>query len=171
MPNKVALSLRLEDAIALVFFLVYLVVLLIFRQARAEVLNPADVEVIAPAILLLFGKEIAHSLASGKSTGPEARGDLGGFIRPYWVILRDWSPFFVILLMYYSLWGNATHLLVTRDRDDLLMAWDQRLFGCQPSAPLQRIVTPGLTAWMECAYCFHSLNIPIVARCTRLRLP
>jgi len=69
MPNKVALSLRLEDAIALVFFLVYLVVLLIFRQARAEVLNPADVEVIAPAILLLFGKEIVQSLGSSGRIG------------------------------------------------------------------------------------------------------
>ncbi len=171
MPNKVALSLRLEDAIALVFFLVYLVVLLIFRQARAEVLNPADVEVIAPAILLLFGKEIVHSLASGKSSAPGAPTDLGGFIRPYWEILRDWSPFFVILLMYYSLWGNATHLLVTRDRDAMLIAWDQRLFGCQPSVALQRIVTPGLTAWMEFAYFFHILNIPIVACFIYLRRP
>ena len=157
------LSLRLEDAIALAFFGIYLAVLVIFRGARAEVLNPADVEIIAPAILLLFGKEIVHSLVSEKRSGPEASADLGAFVRPFWEILRDWSPFFVILLMYYSLWGNATHLLVTRDRDAMLMAWDQKLFGCQPSVALQRIVRPKLTAWMEFTYFFHVLNIPIVA--------
>jgi membrane-associated phospholipid phosphatase len=171
MPNKVALSLRLEDVIALGFFLAYLAVLLIFRDAHAGMLNPADVEVIAPAVLLLFGKEIVHSLVSGKSSAWEAGGHWGGFIRPYWEILRDWSPFFVILLMYYSLWGNATHLLVTRDRDPMLIAWDQKLFGCQPSVALQTIVTPGLTAWMEFAYFFHILNIPIVACFIYLRRP
>src|SRR5437763_8297811 len=163
MPNRPAHSLRLEDAIALAFFLAYLAVLIIFREARAQVLSPADVEIIAPAVLLLFGKEIVHSLVSGKKGAAETSGDIGAFIRPFWEIVRDWLPFFVILLMYYSLWGNATHLLVTRDRDAMLMAWDQKLFGCQPSVALQRIVRPKLTAWMEFTYFFHVLNIPIVA--------
>jgi membrane-associated phospholipid phosphatase len=163
MPNRAALSLRLEDAIALAFFLAYLGVLVIFREARAQVLSPADVEIIAPAILMLFGKEIVHSLVSGKKGAPEASAEIAGFIRPFWEIVRDWSPFFVILLMYYSLWGNATHLLVTRDRDATLIAWDQKLFGCQPSVALQSMIRPRLTAWLEFAYFFHILNIPIVA--------
>lgn len=163
MPDKAPLTLRLEDAIALAFFLAYLAVLVIFREAHAQVMSPADVEIIAPAVLLLFGKEIVHSLVSGKKGAPEASADIRVFIRPFWEIVRDWSPFFVILLMYYSLWGNATHLLVTRDRDAMLIAWDQKLFGCQPSVVLQSIVTPRLTAWMEFAYFFHILNIPIVA--------
>jgi membrane-associated phospholipid phosphatase len=163
MPNRAAFSLRLEDAIALAFFLAYLVVLVVFREARAQVLSPADVEIIAPAILVLFGKEIVHSLVSREETAREASAEVAAFIRPFWEIVRDWSPFFVILLMYYSLWGNATHLLVTRDRDAMLIAWDQKMFGCQPSVALQRLVTPRLTAWLEFAYFFHILNIPIVA--------
>jgi membrane-associated phospholipid phosphatase len=65
--------------------------------------------------------------------------------------------------MYYSLWGDATHLLVTHDRDSTLIALDQRLFGFQASVALQRFVTPALTSWMEFAYVFHLFNIPIVA--------
>jgi len=52
---------------------------------------------------------------------------------------------------------------ITHDRDTELIAWDQRLFGFQASVTLQRIVSPPLTAWMEAAYFFHLLNIPIVA--------
>jgi membrane-associated phospholipid phosphatase len=69
----------------------------------------------------------------------------------------------VILLMYYSLWGDATLMLVTTDRDAALIAIDQRLFGFQASLVLQRIVTPWLTAWMDCAYFYHIINIPLVA--------
>jgi membrane-associated phospholipid phosphatase len=57
--------------------------------------------------------------------------------------------------MYWSLWGDVTHLLVHQDRDAALMAWDQRLFHCQPSVALQRFVTPWLTAWMQFAYSSH----------------
>jgi membrane-associated phospholipid phosphatase len=84
-------------------------------------------------------------------------------VHPYWEIIRDWFPFLVILMMYYSLWGDATHLLITRDRDTALISLDQRLFGLQASVALQRIVSPPLTSWMEFAYAFHVVNIPIVA--------
>jgi membrane-associated phospholipid phosphatase len=57
--------------------------------------------------------------------------------------------------MYWSLWGDVTHLLVHQDRDAALIAWDQRLFHCQPSVALQRFVTPSLTAWMQFAYNSH----------------
>jgi membrane-associated phospholipid phosphatase len=77
--------------------------------------------------------------------------------------VRDWAPFLIILLMYYSLWGDATHLLVTHDRDTTLIALDQRIFGFQASVALQRFVSPALTSWMEFAYTFHLFNVPIVA--------
>src|SRR5208282_2913135 len=85
------------------------------------------------------------------------------FIRPFWEIIRDWFPFLIILLMYYSLWGDATLLVVSTDRDQALMALDQRLFGFQASLVLQRIISPRLTAWMAFAYFFHVINIPLVA--------
>jgi membrane-associated phospholipid phosphatase len=71
--------------------------------------------------------------------------------------------------MYYSLWGDATHTLVTRDMDAELIAWDQRLFGFQASVALQPFISPPLTAWMEFAYFFHVLNIPVVACFVYLR--
>lgn len=61
--------------------------------------------------------------------------------------------------------------MVTRDRDAELIAWDQKLFRCQASVALQRFVNPPLTAWMELAYAFHILNIPIVACFIYLRGP
>ena len=64
------------------------------------------------------------------------------FVRPFWEIIRDWFPFLIILLMYYTLWGDATLLMVTTDRDQALMAIDQRLFGFQASLVLQRIISP-----------------------------
>ncbi len=112
---------------------------------------------------LLLAKELVHYFVVGKreSSGPPT--DLRLFVRPYWEIVRDWFPFLAILLMYYSLWGDATHLLVPHDRDRELIILDQRLFGFQASLALQRFITPPLTAWMEFSYFFHIMNIPIVA--------
>jgi len=44
-----------------------------------------------------------------------------------------------------------------------LIALDQRLFGFQASLVLQRIISPPLTAWLNFAYFFHVINIPLVA--------
>jgi membrane-associated phospholipid phosphatase len=165
MPSKRRLSLpfRLEDLVALTFFLLNLGLRLFLRGVRRGNLNPADVLIIIPAVTLLLAKELVHYFVAGRE--PSRAGDSGtlGFVRPYWEILRDWFPFLVILLMYYSLWGDATLLLVTTDRDAALMAWDQRLFGFQASVAMQPIISPPLTAWMEFAYTFHIINIPIVA--------
>jgi membrane-associated phospholipid phosphatase len=165
MPSKRRLSLpfRLEDLVALTFFLLNLGLRVFFRGVRRGNLNPADVLIIIPAVTLLLAKELVHYFVAGRE--PSRAGDSGtlGFVRPYWEILRDWFPFLVILLMYYSLWGDATLLLVTTDRDAALMAWDQRLFGFQASVAMQPIISPPLTAWMEFAYTFHIINIPIVA--------
>ena len=64
--------------------------------------------------------------------------------------------------MYYSLWGDATLMMVTTDRDQALIAIDQRLFGFQASLVLQRIISSRMTAWMTFAYFFHVINIPLV---------
>ena len=162
--SRLPLRLRLEDVVALTFFLITLAARVLLRGIRHSDLNPADVLVIIPAVSLLLGKELVHYfLATRREVRAESGPRLWEFVHPYWEILRDWFPFLVILMMYYSLWGDATHLLVTTDRDADLIAWDQRLFGFQASVAIQRFISPPLTAWMEFAYAFHILNIPIVA--------
>jgi membrane-associated phospholipid phosphatase len=161
--GRLLLGLRLEDLVALAFFLIHLAMRIIFRGLRHENLSPADVLIVIPAVSLLLAKELVHYFWGSGRTRLESGGNLGAFARPYWEIVRDWFPFLVVLLMYYSLYGDATHLLVTTDRDAELIAWDQRLFGFQASVALQPIVSPPLTAWMEFSYFFHLLNIPIVA--------
>ncbi len=165
MPSKsrLTLPLRLEDLVALTFFVGNLAIKLFFRGLRHENLSPADVLIIIPAVTLLLAKELAHYFVAGREMRLDTGAGLREFVRPYWEILRDWFPFLVILLMYYSLWGDATHILVTTDRDAELIAWDQRLFGIQASVAIQPIISPPLTAWMELAYTFHIVNIPIVA--------
>lgn len=185
--KRVTLRLRLEDAVALLFFLLTLSVRIVFRELRHNTVSPADVLIIIPAVTLLLAKELVHYFLGNKAESgtPQATGspeptelpftgppsDLSRFVRSHLDIVRDWFPFFVILMMYYSLWGDATHLVVTQDRDAVLMAWDQRLFGFQPSLALQRFVSPALTAWMEFAYGFHVWNIPLVACFIYLRRP
>ncbi len=173
MPSdgRLILRFRLEDIIALIFFLAYLVVAVAFRGVRRENLSPGDVLIIIPAVALLLVKEVTHHFMSGEGVRLESREGVREFARPYWEILRDWFPFLVVMLMYYSLWGDATHLLVTFDRDRELIAWDQKLFGFQASVALQPIVSPPLTAWMRFAYFFHLLNIPVVACFTYLQRP
>ena len=166
MPNSryLSASLRLEDAVALTFFLLTLGMRVFVRGLGPVTLSPADVLVIIPAVTLLLAKELVHYfIVSVRHSAQDSTKGIGKFIRPYWEIVRDWFPFLVILLMYYSLWGDATHLLVTRDVDAELIEWDQRLFGFQASVAIQRFVSPPLTAWMEFAYFFHILNIPVVA--------
>ena len=159
---RVTFHLRLEDFVALAFFLVTLVLRLVFRGIERHNLSPADVLIIVPAVALLLGKELFNYFITGQRDTGQGVSPLE-FIRPYWTILRDWFPFLVILLMYYSLWGDATLLLVTHDRDATLIAIDQRIFGFQASVAVQRFVAPWLTSWMDFAYFSHVLNIPIVA--------
>jgi len=165
------LRLRLEDLIALTFFLFTLALHVIIGGWREVTTNPADVLIIIPAVALLLVKELIQYFFSGKETRLESAGDLREFVRPYWEIVRDWFPFLVILMMYYSLWGDATHLLVTHDRDAQLIVVDQKLFGFQASVAIQRIVSPPLTAWMQFAYAFHLWNIPLVACFIYMRRP
>ena len=173
MPSerRSTVHLRLEDIVALVFFLFNLAMRVLFRGLERRNLSPADVLIIIPAVTLLLAKELVHYFWAGGGSRDETGESPAGFVRPYWEILRDWFPFLVVLLMYYSLWGDATHLLITTDRDDSLIAWDQRLFGFQASVALQRFVSPPLTGWMDFAYFFHVLNIPLVACFLYVRRP
>lgn len=161
--GRLPVRFRIEDVLALAFFLINFALRIFFRGLHGANLSPGDVLIIIPAITLLLAKELAHYLIAGKEMRLESGGSLPQFVRPYWEIVRDWFPFLVILLMYYSLWGDATHLLVTTDRDRMLIAWDQKLFGFQASLALEPFISPPLTAWMQFAYFFHILNVPIVA--------
>ncbi len=161
--HGLTLRMRLEDVVALTFFLLNLLLRMLFRGLERQNLSPADVLIIIPAVTLLLGKELVHYFVAGMPERASSSQGPWDFVRPYWEILRDWFPFLVILLMYYSLWGDATLLLVGSDRDQALIALDQRLFGFQASLVLQRIVSPWFTAGMDVAYFYHILNIPLVA--------
>jgi membrane-associated phospholipid phosphatase len=165
MPNEnpSTLGFRLEDVVALLFFSINLLLEIFFREFRGQPLDPSDVMIVIPAVALLLAKEVANYFIAGQETSLETGEDLVNFIRPYWRIIRDWFPFLVILLMYYSLWGKASLLLVTHDRDAMLYAWDKRLFGVEPSIWIQAFIRPPLTAWMQFSYAFHLYNIPLVA--------
>lgn len=160
-PRLLTFHARLEDLVALTFFLLTLLLRIIFRGLGSDNFSPADVLIIIPAVTLLLAKEVVHYFVAGKPQGPATDSPMD-FVRPFWEIIRDWLPFLFILLMYYSLWGDATLMLVTSDRDAVLMAIDQKLFGFQASLVLQRIISPPLTAWMTFAYFFHVINIPLV---------
>lgn len=162
--SRLPIRLRLEDVVALTFFLITFAMRIFVRGIRHASLNPANVLVIIPAVCLLLAKELVHYFFTSRQQARAESGQtLRDFVHPYWEIVRDWFPFLVILMMYYSLWGDATHLLITTDRDAELIAWDQKLFGFQASVAMQRFTSPPLTAWMEIAYAFHILNIPLVA--------
>ncbi len=161
--NRLTLHLRLEDVVALMFFFSTLFMRLVFGTLERRNLSPADVLIIIPAVARLMGKELVHYFIAGKGRAAASAASPLEFVRPYWEIFRDWFPFLVILLMYYSLWGDATHLLVPVDRDEALIALDQKLFGFQASVAIQRFIRPGLTSWMDFAYFYHVLNIPVVA--------
>lgn len=159
---RLTLPVRLEDLVALTFFLLSLLVHIIFRGLRGNNFTPADVLIIIPAVALLLAKELVQYFMTGERGFAVCHDGPLSFVGPFWEIFRDWFPFLIILLMYYSLWGDATHLMVTTDRDHALIAIDQRIFGFQASVTLQRIVSPAMTSWMTFAYFFHIINIPLV---------
>ncbi len=160
---RLAFSLRLEDLVALTFFILNLLLRIIFRGLKSGNFSPADVLIIIPAVTLLLAKEMVHYFMAGTHPAAGQQESPWAFARPFWEIIRDWFPFLVILLMYYTLWGDATLLMVTTDRDQALIAIDQRLFGFQASLVLQRFITPKLTTWMSLAYFYHLINIPLIA--------
>ncbi len=161
--NSLTLGFRLEDVVALLFFLIVIILKVSIRELRGQPLDPSDVMIVILAAILLFAKEVVNYFIGSDETRLEIHPDALNSIRPYWQIVREWFPLLVILLMYYSLWGKATLLVVTHDRDVMLLAWDKWLFGLEPTVYLQRLISPPLTAWMQFSYAFHLYNIPIVA--------
>ena len=161
--RRIRFQVRLEDLVALTFFLINLLLRVVFRGVKSGNFSPADVLIIIPAVTLLLAKEMVNYFMAGTGNRPAGHEGPWDFVRPFWDILRDWFPFLIILLMYYTLWGDATLLMVTTDRDQALMAIDQRLFGVQPSLAMQRFISPGMTSWMTFAYFYHLINIPLVA--------
>src|ERR1700693_3638966 len=123
---RLTLCIRLEDAAALAFFFGYLVLAVFFQELRQEATSPVNVLIIVSAVSPLLLKELIHYFVAGREVRTESNEGLGEFVRPFWVIIRDWLPFFMLLFMYYTLSGNVTHMMVTHDRDAQLIAWDQR---------------------------------------------
>ena len=169
--SQVSFTLRLEDLVAISFFLIYLIAFAIFGGPGKDL--PVW-QVIGSGVLavgLLLSIVLARQAISLQQYSLQSKPDRKDSISPYATIIRDWLPFLTILAMYYSLWGDITHILVPRDRDAALIAWDQRLFGMQASVALQRYTHPILTAWMKFAYNFHPFNVPLVGLFVYLRRP
>ena len=168
--TRVAVSLRLEDLIALTFFLLNLAMLAFLRgEGRGEVFPGTQMGAIVIVALCL--KQLLQQALGGRQYDWKRREDWRKFWSPYLEMVRDWFPFLLILAMYYSLWGDVTHLLVHHDRDAMLIGWDQRLFGCQASVAAQRLITPLLTTWMALAYDSHPFIGPLVGCFVYLRRP
>lgn len=167
--SRVCFTLRLEDLVAISFFLLYLVVFTIFGGPGKDLPVWQVIGSGVLAVVLLLFVALVRQAISSKNYSPQSKSDLRDFALPYASIIRDWLPFLTIVAMYYSLWGDVTHILVPQDRDAALIAWDQRLFGCQASVALQRYTHPILTAWMRFAYNFHPFNVPLVALFIYLR--
>jgi membrane-associated phospholipid phosphatase len=157
--DVLTLRFRLENVVALLFFVVILVLEILAHAIRGKSLNASNLAIVTSAIALILAVEIADKLITGDCSRLGLEEKTG---RPYWQFFRDWFPFVVILLMYYSLWGPATLLFSTGDRDAMLLHWDKWLFGSNPSIYLERIISPPLTAWMQFSYTFHLYVIPIV---------
>ena len=69
---RLTLHVRLEDLVALIFFLLNLLLRIIFRGLEGGNFSPADVLIIIPAVTLLLAKELVHYFMAGKA-GPCGR--------------------------------------------------------------------------------------------------
>jgi membrane-associated phospholipid phosphatase len=159
--NDLAIQFRIEDIVALLFFAINILLELVFGLSRGKTLNPSDIMIVIPAVALILAKVTVDHVIEG-NTWPLTTGNSHlHLLQAGWRFFRDWFPFLIILLMYYSMWGGAT-LLFSRDRDVMLLNWDKWLFGIEPTIYLQRIISPPLTAWMDFSYTFHLYVMPIV---------
>ena len=70
--SRLTLPVRLEDLVALIFFLLNLLLRIIFRGLKGGNFSPADVLIIIPAVTLLLAKELVHYFMAGKA-GPGGR--------------------------------------------------------------------------------------------------
>jgi membrane-associated phospholipid phosphatase len=82
--------------------------------------------------------------------------------------LRDWSPFFLLYVLYGNLQA-ATGFLAGRAVERQILNFDEWLFGVEPSAWIQQFATPLLTDVMALAYALLFLlpflvMVPLLAR-------
>ena len=78
---RLTFHVRLEDLVALTFFLLNLLLRIIFRGLKAGNFSPADVLIIIPAVTLLLAKEMVHYFMAGKPAlppGVKGHGILSG---------------------------------------------------------------------------------------------
>jgi membrane-associated phospholipid phosphatase len=163
LDDSLTLELRLEEVVALLFFTIDLTLEVSFRELRGQPLDSSDIAIVLSAMGLVLSVGTANYFIAGKAVQLDRKAALFKSIQPYWDTFRDWFPLLLTTLMYYSLWGKGTLLLVPHDRDTMLLEWDRRLFGADPTLYFQRFVSPPLTAWMQFAYAFHLYAIPLVA--------
>jgi membrane-associated phospholipid phosphatase len=83
-----------------------------------------------------------------------------GLVRALGHSARDWAPFFLMNVVYRNL-SPATHFLPSRSVEHTLLAIDQRIFGVEPSAWIQRFARPWLSDYMAFAYALMFL-MPLV---------
>jgi membrane-associated phospholipid phosphatase len=83
-----------------------------------------------------------------------------GLMRALGHSTRDWAPFFLMNVVYRNL-SPATHFLPSRSVEHTLLAIDQRIFGVEPSAWIQRFARPWLSDYMAFAYALMFL-MPLV---------
>ncbi|MDD5090391.1 MAG: phosphatase PAP2 family protein [Candidatus Wallbacteria bacterium] len=153
--GRILSGLRLEDYIAagyvltvgLIYFAAYI---------RSERVNRGMAMTfyyfLLPFVLILFKEAFSYFFSEKPSTAK------------FVAVLRDWFPFLIILSMYYGFYDGLNHFIVASDRDALLAAWDERLFGCRPSVWLERfIAVPFLVEWLSFAYLSFIVIPPVVA--------
>lgn len=78
------------------------------------------------------------------------------------IILRDWSPFLVFLILYESFLLNTWNAVAPADNDALLLRWDIALFGQTPSVAMDSWVRAWLTQVMVTAYFLHLVLPPVM---------
>jgi membrane-associated phospholipid phosphatase len=153
-------GIRVEDILSAGFALA----LVVFAGTRSALQNlRLDQEkywelsfIVAPAALLILLASFRYAFARGP-TAP------GGPVREIAGVLRDWLPFLLFLMAYETFQSRVWELLLPRDRDAQLLAWDRWLFGETPAIPMERLLSPGLTDAMVVAYFLHLVLPPVVA--------
>ena len=112
--------------------------------------------ILAPAAFLILLASVRYAFArDGVALGQPVR-EIGG-------VIREWLPFLLFLLAYETFQSRVWTLLMPRDRDAQLLAWDRRLFGETPALPMEKLVTPALTDVMVAAYFLHLVLPPVLA--------
>ncbi len=137
MLNRV-LTLRLEEAIAVVFFLpmVYFttkayVYFLIQGKVPHRITGDMQRIWVTLAVLVLFLLIIKY--------------------KPNWKLLRDWLPFGFCIAIYTNL-HDTVHFVNMADIHGLLIKIDDWMFGVQPCVWTERFINPILTDIFIAAY-------------------